>query len=92
MDPSTVFRLRSDVRYRILFSEAVVIRQSNPEVLVLNEWGARMLELVASGITLGDLVDAMLEEYEVDREALRNDVSIFLRELQEAGVVESLTE
>ncbi|MEW6368614.1 MAG: PqqD family protein [Acidobacteriota bacterium] len=91
MEPSTIFRLRSDVRYRLLFSKAVVVRQSSLEVLALNESGARVLELVASGVTAEALISTMLEEYEVSRAALQEDVSSFLQELQEAGVVESTT-
>lgn len=89
MEASKVYRLRSDVRYRILFSEAVVIRQSNPEVLVLNEWGARVLELVASGVTVGGVIDAMQQEYEVDRGQLEKDVALFLQELRDAEVVDA---
>ena len=39
--PATVLRRRSDVRYRRIEGEAVVLRQAAPEVLVLNEVARR---------------------------------------------------
>jgi hypothetical protein len=45
--PATVLRRRPDVRYRLVAPEAVVIRQSVPEVMVLNGVAAEVLERIA---------------------------------------------
>jgi Coenzyme PQQ synthesis protein D (PqqD) len=84
-----VFRTRDDVRYRIVAPEAVVVRQSGPEVLVLNGVGARVLESVAAGQPFAKVVAALAEEYEVPAPTLERDVVSFLDELVASGVIEN---
>jgi hypothetical protein len=84
----TVFRRRRDVRFRIVAPEAVVVRQSGPEVLVLNDVGARILERVDTGQTVAALVAGLAQEYDVDPGRLESDVVAFLEELTSSGVIE----
>jgi hypothetical protein len=88
IDKDSVFRRRSDVRYRIVGPEAVVVRQSVPEVLVLNGVGARVVERIDGTLTVDTLVSALAGEYDVERETLERDVVAFLGELAEGGVIE----
>ncbi len=83
-----VLRRRSDIRYRTLDGEAVVIRQQAGEVLVLNEVAARLLDLADGATPLHGWVEALLGEYEVAREVLERDVAECARELTEAGLLE----
>lgn len=87
---ASVFRRRSDVRYRVIQQEAVVVRQSGPEVLVLNEVGARVLDLVDGHAPVSDLVARMRGEFDVDEARLQGDVIRFLGELAQAGVIEEV--
>jgi len=86
--PAAVLRRRSDVRYRRIEGEAVVLRQSTAEVLVLNEVGASVLELADGERCVGDWIDALAAEYEGDSTALARDVLAFAAELAEAGLLE----
>lgn len=88
LDPSTVLKRRPDVRYRRVEGEAVVLRQSAAEVLVLNGVGADVLDLADGVRPVGEWVDALDGEYEVDRETLARDLLEFAAELEEAGVLE----
>ena len=88
IEGDAVFRTRDDVRFRIVAPEAVVIRQSGPEVLVLNGVGARVLEGVAAARPVSGLVAALAEEYDVAPATLERDVVAFLEELSTAGVIE----
>jgi hypothetical protein len=83
-----VFKPRPDVRFRIVGEEAVIVRQKDAEVIALNGVGASVLALLDSRRSVREILDALLEEYDVDREALSGDVSRFLSELRDAGVVE----
>ena len=86
--PAAVLRRRFDVRYRRIEGEAVVLRQSTAEVLVLNEVGASVLELADGERCVGDWIDALAAEYEGDATALERDVLAFAAELAEAGLLE----
>jgi hypothetical protein len=87
---SSIFRLRSDVRYRIIDGEAVVVRQEEAEVIVLNSVGARVLELVRGGAPACRGFEALTKEYRVEPVELERDVLSFLGELVEAGVIEEI--
>jgi hypothetical protein len=87
LSETAVFRPRSDVRFRVVGDEAVIVRQEQAEVIAVNEVGASVLSLLDARRSVRDLLEALLEEYDVDRESLASDVSRFLAELREAGVV-----
>jgi hypothetical protein len=89
---STVLRRRPDVRYRRIEGEAVVLRQSAAEVLVLNEVGAAVLDLADGEQTVGAWIEALIEEYDADPAALAREVLAFAGELREAGLLETLAE
>ena len=85
-----ILQRADDVRFRAVDDETVVIRQEAAEALVLNEVAGRILELVDGRNTVRDVVDRLLEEYEVSPASLTEDVHTYLRELLEAGVVTAL--
>jgi len=88
-DATTVFRTRSDARYRNIGGEGIVVRQAVGEVLVLNEVGVRVLDLLAVGKPVGQLIGTLAAEYEVDSVTLERDVLAYIQELLDAGIVEA---
>ena len=86
------YRTRPDVRFRLVGGEAVILRQTDGEVLVLNPVGSRLLELVDGKRSVGELIDQMLEEFEVDCDSLAQDVDAFIGELTDAGVLEEIAD
>lgn len=89
LDPGEVLRRRRDVRYRHLEPECIVVRQEASEVLVLNQLGGRVLELVDGQHTVGALIRTVSAEHrEVALADVERDVRRFLAELLAAGVVE----
>ncbi len=82
------FRLREDVRYRVVGNEAVVVRQEAAEVVALNAVGARVLELMSDERSIDEVVNALISEYDVDRPTLESDVETFVGEIVEAGILE----
>lgn len=84
------FRLRPDVRYRIIDEEAVVIRQDAGEVVVLNPVGARVLHLVGPDLEVRALIERMAREYAASAQTLEAEVLGFLEELVAAGVIEEV--
>ncbi len=85
----SVLRRRTDVRFRVIDEEGVVVRQGAGEVLVLNHLGTRILAL-ADGLTpVGRWIETLLGEFEVERPRLAGDVLAFAAELVEQGLLES---
>lgn len=59
-------------------------------MITVNEQGAFLWERLCGGTTRDELVDAMLEEYEVDRETAQADVDDFLRVLRNKKLLNEL--
>jgi len=91
IESTTVFRKCSDARYRNIGGEGIVVRQTAGEVLVLNEVGVRVLDLLAKGGTVDSVVEAVAADYEVDAATAERDVIAYAQELVEAGVIETLS-
>lgn len=82
------FRISRDVRYRVIDNEAVVVRQREGDVLVLNEVAARVLQLVGEGLTPSQIGDRVVGEFEAPEAAIRQDVETFFGELEGLNVIE----
>jgi coenzyme PQQ biosynthesis protein PqqD len=78
----------SDVRYRRVGDEWVVLRQASAEVLVLNEWAGRVLDLLDGKRTLSDIAEALGQEYAAEPETIRRDVLHFASEIRDTGLAE----
>ncbi|HSS79480.1 MAG TPA: PqqD family protein [Thermoanaerobaculia bacterium] len=85
---STVLRRPADIRYRRIDGEAVVLRQSTAEVLVLNGVGATVLDLADGKRPVDEWIDALAREYGADRETVARDVLEFAGEASAAGLLE----
>jgi hypothetical protein len=81
------FTLNPDIRFRRVGDEAVVLAQDAGEVLVLNEVGARVLELIEGKTPIRDWSALLLEEYDVEAQTLEADIARYTRELQDKGVI-----
>jgi hypothetical protein len=88
IETGMVLKRCADTRYRNIGDEGVVVRQTAGEVLVLNEIGVRVLELLEATMPVSRLLDALGAEYAVDRATLERDVLAYLQELVDAGVIE----
>ena len=89
IEPNSLFRTRNDARYRNIGGEGIVVRQAAGEVLVLNEVGVRVLDLLATGSAVSAVVTTLQAEYDIDAATLERDVLGYVQELVDAGIVES---
>jgi len=87
-----VLRRRPDVRYRVIDGEAVVIRQSAAEVLVINEVGARILALADGSAPIASWAQALLAEYDTEEPVLLHDLLAFAGDLLASGVLEDASD
>ncbi len=84
-----VFRACRDVRFRVIDHEAVVLLQEAGETLVLNELGARILQLIDGASPLERVAEQLGEEFEVEPERLRSDLEEFVEKLLADRVIEA---
>ena len=86
----SAFRIAPDVRYRVIDDEAVVVRQREGDVLVFNQVAARVIQLVGEGLSLQQIGDRAVDEFDAPEARIREDVETFLAELESLNVVERL--
>jgi len=87
--PETPIRRSAAALWRPFDHETAVILPTVSSVRVLNEVGARIWEL-ADGRTLAQIVDTLVNEYDVERTQLEEDARAFLSELQDRGLLEGI--
>lgn len=56
-------------------------------IISLSESGKYLVELLKKDVTEDELTDALLSEYETDRETASRDVREFLKKLKNIGIV-----
>ena len=81
-------RVSKDVLAQELAGETVILDLASENYFGLNEVGTRVWALIGEGLEPAAVVDALLEEYEVERAVLEKDVDDLLERLRAAGLIE----
>lgn len=87
MNLSDKLTIPAQVMARQVGEETVILDLAAGAYFGLDPVGARIWQLMAEDKTLAEVCEAMLEEYEVDRETLEADVLRLVGELVERGLV-----
>ena len=77
----------AEVMDRSVGDETVILDLESGTYYGLDPVGARMWKLLAEGKTLGEVCDTLLEEYDVERERLEEDILNLAGELAEKGLI-----
>ncbi len=80
-------RLHPQVAGRMIENEAVLVLADTGQVMVLNEVGGRIWELVDGSRTVTDIARILVDEYEVSEEQALQDVMEFVQLLMEKRVL-----
>jgi coenzyme PQQ synthesis protein D (PqqD) len=81
--------LHSQVAMQTVDGLAVLVLADSGEVVVLNQVGTRILELLDGRRSFDELVAAIESEYEVSEDEARRDLEAFLQTLLDAGALET---
>src|SRR5262249_37975961 len=87
VDRGLVLSKSADAAYRIYDGEATIVLPSMARVSVLNEMGSRVWEAIDGRRTIGEIVDEILEQFDVTRETAEADLFAFVDALREHGMV-----
>ncbi len=80
--------ISSEVLFQEVSGETVLLDLASENYFGLDEIGTRIWGLLQSGSSIGETLDTLMEEYEVERETLEKDVGELLEKLVEAGLIE----
>ncbi len=79
--------IASDVVSCDLVEEAALLNLKDGVYYGLNPVGARIWNLIQKPITVGEILDVILEEYDVEREVAQADLMELLEQLLEKELV-----
>jgi len=83
-----VYPVKSPEAYgKIVDSEAVLVMTQLGQVKVLNDVGARIWSLANGSNSIGDIVNQIYAEYQVDQEQAQRDTSEFIDSLVHIGIL-----
>jgi hypothetical protein len=80
-------RRNTGLPFQELEGRVVVVAPARRETHQLDELGTFLWSRLAQSRSVGDLVEAVCEVYEVDAERADRDVRAFVAELEEKGLV-----
>jgi hypothetical protein len=84
----TTLRLRQEgLNWREIDGEVVVLDTERSHYLNLNPTGSVLWLLLADGATLRQLLDRLMEEFDVSEQVARTDVEAFVASCRENGLL-----
>lgn len=87
MTSSSKFTIPPQVISRTVGEETVILELESGTYFELDPVGARVWELMGEGRTFGQLCDIVMQEYEVSRERLEEDVTALVQQLADRRLV-----
>ena len=87
MDLNRVLTRNPGAAYRIYDGQATVVLPERAEVKVLNEIGSLVWDRIDGKSTLAEILDAVVQEYDISREQAESDLRQFIAALNEHGMV-----
>jgi len=85
---SGTFRRKSDLIGATLEDELVMMSVEHGQYYGMGGVGPRIWELIETPRSYEELVEQILEEYEVEREVCEKDMLIFLEQIEQLGLAE----
>lgn len=92
MTEHSVIVATDDLTVADLGEEAVLLDASTGMYYGLNEVGAHVLSLIGQPRAVGEVMAAVLEEYDVSADKLRPELTAFLEKMAERGLIQRCDE
>ena len=73
-----------------LDGEAVILHPKSGMYYGLDDLGTRIWSLIRQSLTVNEMRDQLVEEFDVDAAKCEEDLMVFLKELADQGLVEVL--
>jgi hypothetical protein len=81
-------RLPDDVLISHLQEESVILNLDSERYFGLDDVGTRFLSVLTTSDSIDDAYQSLAEEYDVDREELRQDLEALIQNLLQQGIIE----
>ena len=89
LNKEQTFRIPEEVLFQEVSGETVLLDLASESYFGLDSVGTRIWALLKEDKSVGQVLDALLEEYEVDRGTLEADLEELLDNLLAAGLIQA---
>jgi hypothetical protein len=89
INEKTILALSPQASFQSLGDGAVILMIDSGQLYSCNETTEAFLKAVDGSRSLAEIIDAVLPEFEVDHETLRNDLLALAADLSSEGIVTS---
>ena len=76
-----------DAAWRVFEDGAVIVSPTESVMHSLNPVGTRIWELADGTLTVSEILDTVLEEFDVTRDQAEKDIATFCQELSDKGML-----
>ena len=87
IDLNSIVSHREDIDTTDLDGEKVMMDLEKGQYFALNSVASRIWEVIESPISVNNVVETLLEEYEVEREECEKSVLEFIKGLEDASLI-----
>ena len=87
LNKEQTFSISEEVLFQEVSGETVLLDLASESYFGLDSVGTRIWAMLKEDKSVGQVLDALLEEYEVDRARLEGDMNELLENLLEAGLI-----
>ena len=84
-----VWALNSGVSYGQLYDEPALVIEGQVDAIVLNETAACFIELCDGQRSVDEIIEMVVEDFEVSAEQLALDLAPFIAAMAAEGIIES---
>ena len=88
IEKNELFSIPDEVMFQNVNDEAVLLDLASEHYFGLDEVGTRIWTLLSEQKAAGQIVDELLQEFEVERADLEGDVHELLSQLLDAGLIQ----
>ena len=79
--------MASGLIWRLLDDNAVIVTPKSGEVRVFNEVGALVWQMLVDEVSLNEIKEKVVTEYDVSEAQAVTDINLFLDELRHLGLI-----
>ena len=79
--------INDDIIAKELKGEMVLLNMKNGDYFTLNDMGTEVYNHICKGIEVEEIVDILFEQYDVEYDKLKNDITSLIAELKEKDII-----
>lgn len=79
--------INNNIIARELQGETVLLNKENGDYFTLNRMGTEVFNLICGGMEIEQIVDALIDKYEVEHDILRADIISLIDEMKKKNII-----